>query len=138
MHENRGVKNVAKEKKVLEKVEEQNSETCAKLCSTAEYDCLSFEYCDGQLKDKPESEKICLLHELNLQSEKKQELEWNFEKSHCNHFTTKHSSYYKEYGMQELKENDLVEFDKLPLENVRIKFQFRFFYHLYSLLDIFA
>ena len=98
---------------------EESPATCAKLCSTSKnYECLSFEYCDAQLKDSDKSEKVCLFHELNLQSEHEQKLEWNFDKSHCNHYTKKHSTDYKEYSMQELKKNDLVEYPKLPLEKV--------------------
>ena len=114
---NRGIQNVAKEEKVLESVDEENAETCAKLCSTSkDYECLSFEYCDAKIKDDAKGEKVCLFHELNLQSEHELPLNWDFTKSHCDHYTKKHSTDYKEYGMQELIKADLVEHTKVPLE----------------------
>lgn len=117
MHKNRGIQNVAKEKKVLTTVGEENPETCAKMCSTSkDYECLSFEYCDAQIKDSAKSEKVCLFHELNLQSEHELPLKWDFAKSHCDHYTKKHSTDYKEHGLEELLKTDLVEYPKVPLE----------------------
>lgn len=102
---------------MLSNVGEENPETCARMCSTStNYECLSFEYCDAQLKDSAQSEKVCLFHELNLQSEHEVPLKWNFTKSHCNHYTKKHSTDYTEYGLQELLNTDLVEHSKVPLE----------------------
>lgn len=98
-------------------MDEENPETCARMCYTSsDYECLSFEYCDAKLKDGTKSEKVCLLHELNLQSEHEVPLEWDFSKSHCDHYTKKHSTDYMEYGLQELLKSDLVEHSQVPLE----------------------
>lgn len=121
---------MAKKTTVLTKLEEETPETCAKLCSssnvTDKYDCLSFEYCDAKKKDSDKSEKVCLFHELNLQSEHDQKLEWDFGRTNCDHYTKKHSTAYKEYSMQKLVNYDLGERTKLSLEKVSFRCFFAF------------